>query len=177
MSYEIGKKLIKQKQFKKAIYLFSKLLENNSRDLRANFLMGKIYYELNNLNKSLFFFEKCNKIQPHTPNVLFNLALIFQSNGQIEEAKKKYLDLIAINSDDIKSYYGLSILNIENIDTKLYLNLKKIIKENKISLFEKGLVNFIFSKFEKNKNEINQEINYLESAHRNCYDANITYNE
>jgi len=56
MSYEIGKKLIKQKQFKKAIYLFSKLLENNSRDLRANFLMGKIYYELNNLNKSLFFF-------------------------------------------------------------------------------------------------------------------------
>jgi len=177
MSYEIGKKLIKQKQFKKAIYLFSKLLENNSRDLRANFLMGKIYYELNNLNKSLFFFEKCNKIQPHTPNVLFNLALIFQSTGQIEEAKKKYLDLIAINSNDIKSYYGLSILNIENIDSKLYLNLKKIIKENKISLFEKGLVNFIFSKFEKNKNEINQEINYLESAHRNCYDANITYNE
>ena len=35
MSYEIGKKLIKQKQYKKAIYIFSKLLENNSRDLRA----------------------------------------------------------------------------------------------------------------------------------------------
>jgi hypothetical protein len=177
MSYEIGKKLIKQKQYKKAIYIFSKLLENNSRDLRANFLMGKIYYELNNLNKSLLFFEKCNKIQPNTPNVLFNLALIFQSTGQIEEAKKKYLDLIAINSNDIKSYYGLSILNIKNIDTKLYHNLKKIIKENKISLFEKSLVNFIFSKFEKNKNKIDQEISYLESAHQNCYDANVTYNE
>ena len=57
MTYEIGKKLIKQKQYKKAIYIFSRLLDNNSRDLRANFLMGKIYYELNNLNKSLLFFE------------------------------------------------------------------------------------------------------------------------
>jgi lipopolysaccharide biosynthesis regulator YciM len=56
MSYEIGKKLIKQKQYKKAFYIFSKLLEKNSRDLRANFQMGKIYYELNSLNKSLFFF-------------------------------------------------------------------------------------------------------------------------
>ena len=64
MSYEIGKKLIKQKQFKKAIYLFSKLLENNSRDLRANFLMGKIYYELNSLNKSLFFLKNATKYNP-----------------------------------------------------------------------------------------------------------------
>ena len=56
MSHEIGKKLIKQKQYKKAFYIFSKLLENNSRDLKANFQMGKIYYELNNLSRSLFFF-------------------------------------------------------------------------------------------------------------------------
>ena len=34
MSHEIGKKLIKQKQYKKAFYIFSKLLENNSRDLK-----------------------------------------------------------------------------------------------------------------------------------------------
>ena len=177
MSYEIGKKLIKQKQFKKAIYLFSKLLENNSRDLRANFLMGKIYYELNNLNKSLFFFEKCNKIQPNTPNILFNLALIFQSTGQVKEAKKQYLNLISINSNDIKSYYGLSILDIGYIETRLYNNLKKTIKENKISLFEKSLINFIFSKYEKKKNEISSEINYLKLSHQNCYDSNIAYNE
>ena len=151
MSYEIGKKLIKQKQYKKAFYIFSKLLEKNSRDLRANFQMGKIYYELNNLSKSLFFFEKCNKIQPNTPNIIFNLALIFQSTGKIEEARKQYLNLIAINSNDIKSYYGLSILDIGFIEPKLYNNLEKIIKDNKISLFEKSLINFIFSKCEKKK--------------------------
>ena len=81
MLHEIGKKLIKQKQYKKAFYIFSKLLEKNSIDLKANFQMGKIYYELNSLSKSLFFFKKCNKIQPNTPNILFNLALIFHVFG------------------------------------------------------------------------------------------------
>ena len=177
MSHEIGKKLIKQKQYKKAFYIFSKLLENNSRDLKANFQMGKIYYELNNLSRSLFFFEKCNKIQPNTPNILFNLALIFQSTGQVKEAKEQYLNLISINSNDIKSYYGLSILDIGYIETRLYNNLKKIIKENKVSLFEKSLINFIFSKYEKKKNQISSEINYLKLSHQNCYDSNIAYNE
>jgi len=177
MSHEIGKKLIKQKQYKKALYIFSKLLEKNSIDLKANFQMGKIYYELNSLSKSLLFFEKCNKIQPNTPNIIFNLALIFQSIGKIEEARKQYLNLIAINSKDIKSYYGLSILDIRYIEPKLYNNLEKIIKNNKISLFEKSLINFIFSKYEKKKNEIDKEIGYLKVAHQNCYEANIVYNK
>ena len=177
MSHEIGKKLIKQKQYKKALYIFSKLLEKNSIDLKANFQMGKIYYELNSLSKSLLFFEKCNKIQPNTPNIIFNLALIFQSIGKIEEARKQYLNLIAINSKDIKSYYGLCILDIRYIEPKLYNNLEKIIKNNKISLFEKSLINFIFSKYEKKKNEIDKEIEYLKVAHQNCYEANIVYNK
>ena len=177
MLHEIGKKLIKQKQYKKAFYIFSKLLEKNSRDLKANFQMGKIYYELNSLNKSLFFFEKCNNIQPNTPNIIFNLALIFQSIGKIKEARKQYLNLIAINSKDIKSYYGLSILDIGFIEPKLYNNLEKIIKDNKISLFEKSLINFIFSKCEKKKNELDKEIEYLKLAHQNCYEANTVYNE
>ena len=67
MSHEIGKKLIKQKQYKKAFYIFSKLLENNSRDLKANFQMGKIYYELNNLSKSLFFLKNATKYSPIHP--------------------------------------------------------------------------------------------------------------
>ena len=67
MSHEIGKKLITQKQYKKAFYIFSKLLENNSRDLKANFQMGKIYYDLNSLDKSLFFLKNATKYNPIHP--------------------------------------------------------------------------------------------------------------
>ena len=85
MTHEIGKVLINQKQYKKAFYIFSKLLKNKPDDFKANFQMGKLYYELNDLNKSVFYFQKSNKNQP---NILFNLALALRGIGKIEEAKK-----------------------------------------------------------------------------------------
>ena len=158
MSYDLGKIFIKNKQFSKALYIFEKKIKNNPNDLRANFQIGKIYYELNNLNKSLKYFQKCDEIQPNTANILFNLALIFQSTGKINDAKKKYLELISINSKDIKSYYGLHSLDIRNINTSLYKNLQNYLDNENLSLFEKSLINFIFSKIEKKKKKFKNEI-------------------
>ena len=151
MSHEIGKILIQQKQYKKASDIFKKLIDNKPNDLRANFLMGKIQYDLNNVNKSIFFFKKCNEIQPNTPNILFNLALALQSTGKIKEAKKQFLKLISINPKDIKSYYGLFILDNKNINSLYYQKLKSLTNDENISSFEKSLINFIFSKLEKKK--------------------------
>ena len=176
MSYEIGKILIRQKQYKKAFNIFYKLLENNPNDFKANFHLGKIYYDLNDLNKCIFYFKKSNKSQPNNPNILFNLALALQSTGKIEEAKKIYLNLISINKKDIKSYYGLFNLDIKNITNELYQNLESIFKENKVSLYEKSLINFIFSKFAKKNKKIKEEIEYLRKAHEDCYYSNLTFN-
>ena len=177
MTQQIGKILINQQQYKKAFYIFSKLLEDKPNDFKANFQMGKIYYELNDLNKSVFYFKKSNKVQPNNPNILFNLALALRGIGKIEEAKKIYLNLISINSKDIKSYYGLFNLDINYMTDEFYQNLELMIKENKISLFEKSLINFIFSKFSKKQGKLKEEISYLRLAHQNCYNANITYNK
>ena len=104
MSYDLGKILIQKKSFSKALNIFSNKLKNNPNDLRANFQMGKIFYELNDLNKSLQFFQKCDEIQPKSPNVLFNLALILVI-GKFRMLKK-YLDLILLILK-YKSYFGL----------------------------------------------------------------------
>ena len=56
MSYELGKLLIKKKEYKKAFMIFKDILKKNPNDLRANFQLGKINYELNDLNQSIFFF-------------------------------------------------------------------------------------------------------------------------
>ena len=176
MTYEIGKILIKKGQYKKAILVFDKLIKNKPDDLRANFLLGKIYYELNDLKKSLFFYNKCNQIQPETPNVLFNLAVVLQSVGEIEKSKNAYLKLILINPNDVKSYYGLFILSIDNISSFHYQKLQSLIKNDKISLFEKSLINYIFSKIEKNKDNLANEIHYLMLSHQQCYNANFNYN-
>ena len=176
MSIDLGKILIKKKQFSKALFVIEKFLKNKPNDLRANFQMGKLYYELNNLNKSILFFEKCNKIQPNTPNILFNLALILQSSGKIEKAKENYLKLISINSRDIKSYYGLLTLDANYITREFYYKLQTLNNDENVSIFEKSLINFIFSKLEREKNNVEDEIKYLEISHKQSYEANLLIN-
>ena len=176
MSYELGKLLIKKKEYNKAFMIFKDILKKNPNDLGANFQLGKINYELNDLNQSIFFFKKCNQIQSNTPSILFNLALSLQSIGKINEAKKQYLKLISINPNDVKSYYGLFFLDITNINSNYYNKLQSLINNNKISLFEKSLINFIFSKIEKKNGNLNNEINFLEISHQQCYNSNSTFN-
>ena len=177
MNYETGKLLINHKKFKKAYYVFSKLLSQKPNDFRVNFQMGKIYYELNDLNKSIFYFNKSNKLQPNNPNILFNLAVALQGAGEITKAKKIYLDLILINPKDVKSYYGLFVLGILNITNDFYQNLESIENDNKTSLFEKCLINFMFSKFEKKGGNLDNEINFLIRSHQNCYNSNLIFNK
>ena len=55
----MGKLLIKKKQFNQALNFFQTLLKNDPNNLRINFQMGKIFYELNDLHKSNKYFEKC----------------------------------------------------------------------------------------------------------------------
>ena len=176
MSNDLGKILVKKKQFSKALFVFRKILKSKPNDLRANFQMGKIFYELNDLNNNFLFFEKCNKIQPNTPNVLFNLALIFQSTGKIEKAKEKYLKLISINKKDIKSYYGLHSLNINNITSEFNNTLHKLNKDENVTIFEKSLINFIFSKLEGKKENFDDEIRYLQISQQQCFEANLLIN-
>ena len=176
MSYELGKLLIKKKEYNKAFMIFKDILKKNPNDLRANFQLGKINYELNDLNQSIFFFKKCNQIQANTPSILFNLALSLQSIGKINEAKKQYLKLVSINPNDVKSYYGLFFLDITNINSNYYNKLQSLINNNKISLFEKSLINFIFSKIEKKNGNLNNEINFLKISHQQCYNSNLKFN-
>jgi Tfp pilus assembly protein PilF len=177
MTLETVKKFINQKKYKKAFYIISKILENNPNDFKANFHMGKYYYDLNNLDKSVFFFQKSNNLQQNNPNIIFNLALALQGMGRTEQAKKEYLKLISINSKNIRAYYGLFILDVKNITDEFSQNLRSIINKNTTSLYEKSLINFIFSKLAKKNNELNKEIHYLKIAHQNCYESNLTYNK
>ena len=126
--------------------------------------------------KVYFFFKKCNQIQANTPGILFNLALALQSIGKVKEAKNQYLKLISNNPNDVKSYYGLFVLDDRNINSAYYDKLQSLINNDKISLFEKSLINFIFSKIEKKKGNLKSEINFLNISHQQCLNSNLIFN-
>ena len=174
MSHDVGKMLLGNRHFKNAIKTFEEIIKNKPNDLRANFFLGKIYYDLNNLDKSLIYYENCIEIEPNNPNVLFNLSLVFQSSGKIEKAKKIYLKLISINKEDIKSYFGLFILGINNITDEIFTDLQSILEKKTLSLFNQSMINYLFSKIKKKNKEFENEGKLLKLSH-NLF--NQTYNQ
>ena len=72
------------------------------------------------LNKSLKYFQKCDEIQPNTANILFNLALIFQSTGKINDAKKNLQQIDQISKTMEKKPDDK--INLENDMPKNKLN-------------------------------------------------------
>ena len=77
-------------EFKKALKILEDFIKNGKQNISVFFYLGKIYFELNDYKKSIFYFRKCNQIQPNSPKVLYNLALVFQGLGRINEAEKLF---------------------------------------------------------------------------------------
>ena len=163
-------------EFKKTLKILEDLIKNGKQDIWLFFYLGKTYYKLNDYKKSIFYFRKCNQIQPNSPKILYNLALVFQGLGRINEAEKLFNRLIDINSDDVHSYYGLFNLNINNINQNYKKKLKDLSNNEKISLFEKSLINFIFSKLEKKEKKLQEEIRFLSLSHDLSFKSNYNYN-
>ena len=163
-------------EFKKTLKILEDLIKNGKENTWLFFYLGKTYYKLNDYKKSIFYFRKCNQIQPNSPKVLYNLALVFQGLGRINEAEKLFNKLIDINSDDVHSYYGLFNLNINNITQNYKKKLKDLSNNKQISLFEKSLINFIFSKLEKKEKKIQEEIRFLSLSHDLSFKSNYNYN-
>jgi len=163
-------------EFNKALKILENVIKNGNQNIFIFFCLGKIHFELNNFKKSIFYYRKCNQIQPDSPKVLYNLALVFQGLGRISEAEKLFNKLIKINPNDVRSYYGLFNLSIDNITLNYKKKLKDLSNNEKTSLYEKSLINFIFSKLEKKEKKIKEEIEFLNSSHELCFQSNYNYN-
>ena len=101
---EEGLQKLKQKKVLDALDIFHRenKLEPNNPDIL--FFLGNVYYELNDLNKSLFYFKKSHKNLPTSEMIIYNYAIALQSLGEINEAKLLFNKLIKINLYNIKAY-------------------------------------------------------------------------
>ena len=173
---QIIQKNLQKGEFRKALNLLEIYKKKESNNLALNYYFGKVYFQLNDHKKSLFYFRKCNQINPGNPKILYNLAQVLQGQGKIDEAKKIYEKLIKENSKDIKSYYGLFNLGIKNINDDYLIKLEILSDDKNIKLFDKCLINFILSKLKKKENKLNEELKLLKLAHEQCFDAHSNFN-
>ena len=173
---QIIQKYLQKGEFQKALNLLEIGKKKESNNAALNYYFGKVYFQLNDHKKSLFYFRKCNQINPGNPKILYNLAQVLQGQGKIDEAKKIYEKLIKENSKDIKSYYGLFNLGLKNINDDYAIKLEKLSNDKDIKLFDKCFINFILSKLKKKENKLNEELELLKLAHQQCFNAHSNYN-
>jgi tetratricopeptide (TPR) repeat protein len=177
MDFLAGQKLVRQKEFGKALSVFLNLLENETENKKIYFYLGLIYSELNEFNKSIFNYNKYLKVDPNSKAALFNLAIAKQSIGEINAAKDIYLKLIDLDRSKIRAYFGLLMLDINFLTNDHYTYIKQMKKSEEISLYEKSLINFILAKKEKINKNYDKEIEYLEKFNTNSFNSNYAYNQ
>tara|TARA_Y100000996_G_C22537347_1_gene648771 strand:+ start:721 stop:2046 length:1326 start_codon:yes stop_codon:yes gene_type:complete len=178
---EIALKNLKEKKYLAALDILKKLNHSKPNNPDILYCLGNVYYELNDLNKSIFYFEKSYRNFPNSEVIINNYAMVLQNLGKIEEATNLFKKLINKNPKNIKAYFGLFITNPKNIYENYLDKLKTLTNDNNITLEDKSLINYIFSRNEKNNNNIDGEIKLLNKAHhdyfkhRNKYNLNLLF--
>ena len=176
MNISEGQKLIKSKEYAKALTYFLDLKKKNEKITIINFYLGLIYFEFNKFSKSIFYYNKFLKKEPKSEAGLINLAIAKQAVGKIESAKELYLKIININRFNVRAYYGLFLLDINFLNDDLFKNLNEISKSKKLNLYQKGIIDFLFSKKAKINNENYEELEHLQNSHKNFFNSNQSYN-
>lgn len=176
MDLATGQNLIKQKKFPQALKLFDDLmkLDPNNRDIY--FYLGRIYSELQNFRKSIKFYNKFLETNKNSIACILNLAILYLNIGDIKNSSKNFKKLLKIDKDYIYAYYGLFSLSKDLIEEKDYNHLKTLLNSQKTNLRDKSLINFIFSKRERNKNNIKKELSFLSEYHEQSFRSNFSYN-
>ncbi len=177
MNFLDGQKLVSQKEFGKALDIFLNLKESNNNNDKILFYLGLIYFELNNFNKSDYYYNEFLKKNPNSVSALYNLALLKQSMGEIEFAKNIYNKLIKLDKNKVRPYYGLFTLNsnyLNEEEFEIILNIKNNFEN---SIFEQGIINYLLSKKEKKNKKFSEEIKYLSKSHNLIFDSKKIYND
>ena len=171
-----GLKKFQERKFCEALIIFNNLIKLNPNDGDLLFTLANIYYSLNDLNKSLLYFERSLKIFPESQTIMNNYGLTLQSLGQFDKAKELFKNLIRLDPKNIKAYYRLFRMSSENFEKDYLYKLKLLETSTNLDLEDKSLINFIISKFEKNKN-LENEIKFLNCAHEHQFNSRQLYNQ
>ena len=176
MELEVGKKLLKKKQYKEAELFFLNELERGNKSSRLYFFLGLTYFELNQFEKSINFYKSSLKIDPKSTDVMINLANVQLTIGNVLSAKSLYLKIIKLDKYNTRAYYGLYSLKPKFLDIKFYSDIFQIRNNKKVDLYESSLVDFLLSKQAKIKGDYKLELDYLNKHHIQCFRSNNNYN-
>ena len=176
MNLDPVKKLLYEQDFTAAEKLLQKGLKTEKDKFMIFYFLGLVHFELRNLDKSIQFFEKSLNLRPNNISVYIKLAVLYQTMGDTESSKNNYLKSIELDSNQIRSYYGLYQLKPKFLKDEYYDKIKNISLHAKENSTDLAISKFLLSKFEITKKNLKKELTLLEDAHKTIFNANLQYN-
>ena len=175
---ETGKLIIQAIKFKqegdliKAESYLKKTLKLEPDNFIALNNIGNIFYLKNNIEKAKIFFSKAIDIKNDYSNAIFNLALVNEEIGNKSEAIRLYKNAIKYDPNNLSFFYNLSRIDETFfIDSNIH-KIKNILENKKNSSFNKASGFFILAQFERNKENLQKEFQYLFEAHKYFHTSN-----
>lgn len=111
--YALALKYSKQGKYDEEIAVWSKLLQQNPRDHKAQSNIGQAYVQLNRYDDALNAFESAIQLNPEHAGVdYFNAGVIYASRGKLEKAKAYFHNAEAAGyqvPDEVKKRLGREI--------------------------------------------------------------------
>ena len=94
------KKLVKNGEYKEAIEFGESIEEKFSKDSDYYFIMGSIYYILEDASNALSYFEKALSLNPNDPETLLLKANVHAFLKEVEQVKDCCNKILEIDPDN-----------------------------------------------------------------------------
>lgn len=169
MDINLGKRLIQEKQFKKALIFFLNELNKNNNTASTYFFLGVIYFELNKINDCINNYKLALKISPNSVEIILNLADAYLVRGSFLSAENLYLKAIKLNKYELRGYYGLYTVKPQYLHK--YTQILNDIKNNNNFLAE-----YLLSKIAKQNKNHDLELQYLNKFQEKCFKSRNDHN-
>ena len=175
MVFDLGKKYIQEKEYNKALSYFLNELENGNKTANIYYLLGFIYYSLNQIQNSINYYKLALKINPKSIDLILHLANAHTVIGNFLSAKKLCLKAINLNKFNPKAYYSLYMIKPQYLTSEHILNLIEAKKRN-INLHESYLIEYLLSKNAKKNENYEIEIKHLHKFQSDCFNFRKDFN-
>ena len=153
-------------QIEKAEDLYLKIIKKDPKNIKALNNYGNLMQKLNNFNEAIKIYEKAFLINKNQLNILFSLAISYQSIGEFEKAKDYALKILEIDSKNTSAHKLISgITNYKEDKTHLKL-MESLTEDQNLNNEQKIDLYFALGKAYEDLKDFKNSFNYLKEANK-----------
>lgn len=104
----VGRVLVQNGKNIEAVKYYEEILEKDSNNYIIGLLLGKLFVELNNIDRAQECFEQCIKTDADMPDAYTELGKLFMSQKKYQDASKLYKKYISVKENDFNGHFNLA---------------------------------------------------------------------